>query len=150
MQQSHGHQTRRILFIRDLDDLDRATDQNGTDHFLTSSMAVYSRLLSQGNEVSGTWDYITGEIRRQILLDSTKLKDDWYLELRDCLTYRGINMGEAIKFPVFHFLWEALASASVAESLFQLKAPSEISLSQISGIPARYGLAARSDVPEAI
>jgi hypothetical protein len=150
MQQSHSHQSRRIVFIRNVDDIDRATDRKGTDHFLTSSMSVYSGLQSQGCEVSGTWDYITGEIRRQILVDSAKLKDDWYSELRDCLTYRGINMGEAIKFPVFHFLWEALASTSVADSILKLKSPSEISLAQISGIPARYGLAARSDVPEAI
>jgi hypothetical protein len=113
-------------------------------------MAVYSRLLSRGDPVRGTWDYIDGEQRRQILVSATSLKDEWYADWRDSLTYRGINMGEAIKFPVFHFFWEALASTTVAESIFKIESPSKLVLSRIDGIPARYGLAARSDVPEAV
>ncbi len=150
MQQPHDKHARRIVFIRDDSDLDRVKDNQGEDLFLTSSMPAYIRLRNQGHEVTGTWDYITGDMRRQIVIDATNLKDHWYDELRDSLTYRGINMAEAFQFPLFHFLWEALASARVAEQLIKLTSPGEISLSGVSEIPARYSLAVRSDVPEAI
>ena len=151
MEQAYGEKLQKIVFVRDTDELGHVQNSySPSDHFLTSDIAAYSQLLSLGREVSGTWDYLNGEARRQILVEATRLKDEWYDDLRDCLIYRGINMGDAVKFPVYHFLLEALTAVKMARLFFDHKAPSVVNLAPISGIPARYGLAQRSDVAVAV
>lgn len=149
MDDSNSNRIQRTLFIRDATDLPQPTSHTQA-HFLTSNISVYHQLIDQGIEVSGTWQYVDYETRKQVITEALHLKDDWYKQLRGPLTYRGINMGDAIKFPFYHFLWEALTSEKIAERFFSVNHSSMIRLPAFSGTPARYSLAQRSDVPEAV
>src|SRR5258708_6791664 len=146
MGQAYGDKLQKIVFVRDTDDLGQLRNSySPSDHFLTSDIVAYHQLLNLGCEVSGTWDYVNDEARRQILFEANRLKDAWYEDLQDCLIYRGINMGDACKFPVYHFLLEALTAVKMARLFFDHKAPSVVNLAPTSGIAARFGLAQRSD-----
>jgi hypothetical protein len=151
MQKVRGDTVGKVVFVRNTAGLARATrGSTRSSHFLTSDIAVFRELAKRGQEVSGTWDYLDDESRPRLLLEATNLKDAWYEGLRSCFSYRGLNMGDAIKFPVYHFLLEALTAAKISESLFTAKRPSVLRISALSGIPVKYGLAQRSDVAEAV
>jgi hypothetical protein len=151
MRHSKDNPIQRIVFVRDLDHVPAAAKGlNQANHFLTSEIAAYRELISQGQEVSGTWSYLDDASRPGLLLEATNLKDVWYEGLRSCLSYRGLNMGDAIKFPVYHFLLEALTAARISERLFTAKRPLLLRLTALSGMPVKYGLAQRSDVAEAV
>jgi hypothetical protein len=117
---------------------------------LTSDIATYDELREQGARVRGLWEFLEDEERRQVILEATALKETWYAELRRAFDYRGVNMGEALKFSVYYFLFEALSSARIAENFFGRMAPARIALKRPAGTPARYSLANASDVPEAV
>ena len=104
MRKTRSDTSAKLIFVRDAEDLARvATDYGRANHFLTSDLSVYRQLATHSQAVSGTWEYLDDEVRPGLLLAATNLKDQWYEELRGCLIYRGINMGDAISFPSITF-----------------------------------------------
>ncbi len=151
MRKTRSDTSAKLIFVRDAEDLARvATHYGRANHFLTSDLSVYRQLATHSQAISGTWEYLDDELRPDLLLAATNLKDVWYEGLRSCLMYRGINMGDAIKFPVYHFLLEALTAARISERLFTAKRPLLLRLTALPGMPVKYGLAQRSDVAEAV
>src|SRR6185369_13656987 len=150
MHGANRNSARPVIFLRDVNDLTRVSGSREAVRFLSSNVLVYQQLREQQLEVTGTWQYIDDQTRKEIITAAVQLKDVWYEPLRDSFTYRGINLGDAIKFPFYHFLWEALTSAKIAEQLVDRERPALIQLHPFAGTPARYSLAQRSDVPEAI
>src|SRR5688572_16095118 len=101
--------TTSAAFVRDLADFEKVTSlQSGIDYFLTENLALYQQLTLQSIPVHGLWEHLPDAARRQVILDATHLMDHWYEDLAGSLVYRGVNMGEALKFSVYYFLFEAL------------------------------------------
>lgn len=137
--------------VRDLEDFEQVTRlQPEIDYFLTENLALYQELSLAGVPVHGVWEHSDDPTRKQVILDATYLIDHWYKDLRGSLLYRGVNMGEALKFSVYYFLFEALSANSVANQFFNSVAPRTMYVPATSNVPAKYSLHGRSAVPEAI
>lgn len=120
------------------------------ERWLASDIVAYRRLFERGQDVAGTWDYADLAARRNTVLEALQLQKTWCAELRPLLDYRGIDMGDGLKYAVYGFLLEALASEGIAEKFFASGACSSLVMTSIQGVPARYALTERSDVPRAI
>ena len=141
---------RSVAFVKELQELQTvASLYPDTEHFLTPSLPLYRHLRNGPQRVEGTWAYLEDEDRKQVVLEATRLKDAWYQDLKTSLEYRGVNMGEALKFSVYYFLFEALSANRIAERFFS-NAPTRLRLPAIAGTPARYSLHTQSSVPEAV
>ena len=141
---------RSVAFVKDLQQFQTAQSlYPDTERYLTPSLSLYHHLRNEPQRTQGTWDYLGDEDRKQIVLEATRLKDAWYQDLKTSFLYRGVNMGEALKFSVYYFLFEALSANRIAKRFFR-NAPSRLRLPAISGTPVRYSLHTQSSVPEAV
>lgn len=141
---------RSVAFVKDLQQFQKAQSlYPDTERYLTPSLSLYHHLRNEPQRTQGTWDYLGDEDRKQIVLEATRLKDAWYQDLKTSLEYRGVNMGEALKFSVYYFLFEALSANRIAER-FLSDPPTRLRLPAIVDAPVRYSLHTPSSVPEAV
>ena len=141
---------RTVAFVKDLKQFQTAKSlYPDTEQFLTPSLSLYHHLRDESHRIKGTWEFLQDEDRKQIVLEATRLKDAWYQDLKPSFSYRGVNMGEALKFSVYYFLFEALSANQIAKRLFE-DGPIRLRLPEIAGRPVRYSLHTQSNVPEAV
>lgn len=141
---------RSVAFVKDLQQFQTAKSlYPDTEQYLTPSLSLYHHLRNEPQQPRGTWEYLDDEDRKQVVLEATRLKDAWYEDLKSSLAYRGVNMGEALKFSVYYFLFEALSANRIAERFFG-DSPARLRLPAIVGTPVRYSLHTQSSVPEAV